>query len=185
MAQPLKHVTSCKKCLQTKPLEAFGGRRASDNRLPTRLCLACKPPKNSVTHKTCTTCGETKPIESYRDQLTATGNRCRQAKCIDCDNARRSKAYHADPVAAKWKATFKKYGLTQEQWEQTLKAQGSKCAVCPATEPGWDRDWVVDHCHTTNKVRGLVCVNCNLLIGHSQDNPETLRAAAKYLEDRR
>jgi hypothetical protein len=42
---------------------------------------------------------------------------------------------------------------------------------------------VVDHCHSTGKVRKLLCHNCNRALGLFQDNPEVLRKAANYLED--
>jgi hypothetical protein len=40
----------------------------------------------------------------------------------------------------------------------------------------------VDHCHQTGKVRGLLCRDCNLSIGHMKDSVERLKAAIKYLE---
>ena len=43
---------------------------------------------------------------------------------------------------------------------------------------------VVDHCHDTNRVRGLLCTNCNVAIGHMKDDVERLRAAISYLEDK-
>jgi hypothetical protein len=41
---------------------------------------------------------------------------------------------------------------------------------------------MVDHCHKTGIVRGLLCVQCNLAIGQFNDNPEIVKIAAKYLE---
>ena len=42
----------------------------------------------------------------------------------------------------------------------------------------------VDHCHRTGKVRGILCMGCNFSIGHFKDDPEILRRAAAYLEER-
>lgn len=42
---------------------------------------------------------------------------------------------------------------------------------------------VVDHCHTTGKIRGLLCDDCNQGIGHFRDSPDLLRRAADYLEE--
>lgn len=71
----------------------------------------------------------------------------------------------------------KKYGITTEDHEQMLKEQGGACAICKEVGP-----LVVDHCHQTTVVRGLLCSHCNLGLGHFKDNAGTLRAAANYLE---
>lgn len=60
-------------------------------------------------------------------------------------------------------------------------AQDGKCAIC-RTERRWKYRLVVDHCHTTNKVRGLLCESCNLVIGKMLDTPQLLREAAHYIE---
>lgn len=69
------------------------------------------------------------------------------------------------------------YQLTPEQYNAMLAAQEGKCAIC-----GEYRKLAVDHCHTTEKVRGLLCNACNSLLGFANDNPDTLRSALAYLE---
>lgn len=71
------------------------------------------------------------------------------------------------------------YGLTPEQVDDMVEAQGFLCATC-----GTDvrEDPCVDHCHDTNRVRGILCRRCNLALGLALDNPTTLRAMAEYLE---
>ncbi len=44
---------------------------------------------------------------------------------------------------------------------------------------------VIDHCHSTGAIRGLLCSNCNTAIGLLSDNPEIIRKAADYLEKER
>lgn len=80
-------------------------------------------------------------------------------------------------------ALQRNYGITLEQYDSMLIAQGGHCAICPATEPGGRfKYFCVDHNHTTSKVRGLLCNNCNRAIGLLKDSPVLLRAAAIYLE---
>ena len=71
----------------------------------------------------------------------------------------------------------RKYGISQEDYEARLRAQGGACAICGAT----DRKLVVDHNHQTGRVRGILCFNCNLMIGHCGEIVATLEKAAKYL----
>lgn len=68
------------------------------------------------------------------------------------------------------------YGITWPEWEAMYVAQGGRCACCwaaAATD--------VDHCHDTNQVRGLLCMACNLMLGHAQDDTTRLLAAVAYL----
>ena len=81
------------------------------------------------------------------------------------------------------------YGLTLEEYNVILKKQNYKCAICECNE--YENRWtnknnnlpfVVDHCHTTGIIRGLLCDNCNLMVGHAKNNIETLKKAINYLE---
>lgn len=80
-------------------------------------------------------------------------------------------------------AMARKYGLTQEQWDELFLSQGRKCAnvMCPRVQPT-GKNWHVDHCHKTGKVRGILCGHCNTAIGFSGDSPSILRGLADYLE---
>ncbi len=77
-----------------------------------------------------------------------------------------------------------RYGLTQEAFDILLAKQGGKCAICQTTEPqtgGYKQDWSIDHCHTTGRVRGLLCHHCNCALGHVRDDPTVLRRMIDYL----
>lgn len=82
------------------------------------------------------------------------------------------------------KQQLRTYGLTVEDYEDLLRAQGGVCAICASPEPGMKRAarLYVDHCHNTNRVRGLLCRACNTMLGCVRDDPELLRAGASYLE---
>ena len=70
----------------------------------------------------------------------------------------------------------KRYNLTYEEYEQLLKDQDGKCAIC--NEVAVLR---VDHEHTSGKIRGLLCNSCNLGLGLFKDNPKLLQAATEYV----
>lgn len=74
------------------------------------------------------------------------------------------------------------YGITQEQYNNLLKQQDYKCAICfrDNKEPNYTA-FCVGHNHTTGKIRGLVCISCNRALGLFQDNPATLKKAYDYL----
>jgi hypothetical protein len=75
----------------------------------------------------------------------------------------------------------KTYGITIEEYEVMLEAQGGTC-VCGVTEPGGRyKNFLVDHDHETGEIRGLLCYTCNSAVGLVQDDPEVLRALADYL----
>lgn len=74
----------------------------------------------------------------------------------------------------------RKYGITLEIYEKMYEEQKGLCAVCKCVPDG--RGLVVDHDHATGKIRGLLCVNCNSMLGMSGDKTEVLRNAIDYLE---
>jgi hypothetical protein len=74
-----------------------------------------------------------------------------------------------------------KYGITLAQKTEMFQRQSGKCATCPFVFESVSSAHV-DHCHTTGKVRGLLCSSCNLVAGKAKDSPATLRSIADYLE---
>lgn len=75
------------------------------------------------------------------------------------------------------------YGITASQYSSLLAKQNNSCAICHSQSPKANSKYFhVDHCHVTKKVRGLLCIECNLGLGKFQDNPQNLLKAALYLE---
>lgn len=72
----------------------------------------------------------------------------------------------------------KKYGISVEQYKAMLATQSNKCKICHS-----ETKLFIDHCHKTGKVRGLLCNNCNLVLGSMKDNPALLIKAAAYLSE--
>lgn len=69
------------------------------------------------------------------------------------------------------------YGCTPELYLDLYERQGGLCAVCRLSKP-----LVVDHCHVTRVVRGLLCNNCNTALGMLEDKPERILALLNYLQ---
>jgi hypothetical protein len=80
----------------------------------------------------------------------------------------------------------KKYGITAVEYNALLAEQAHRCWICgtehfDGVREGMDSPLVVDHCHDTGRVRGLLCPKCNMAIGLLGDDPSTAQAAADYL----
>jgi hypothetical protein len=96
-------------------------------------------------------------------------------------NAARIKSWRdANPDKQKSIRLKHAYGITLDQRDAMLLAQGGVCAVCQAEKSG-QRDWHTDHCHTSGAVRGILCHGCNTALGLFKDNPTTLASAITYL----
>lgn len=73
-------------------------------------------------------------------------------------------------------ALVRKYQMTVDEFDQLSRSQGNACAIC--SRP---RKLVVDHCHITGRVRGLLCRSCNSALGVFGDNAGGLEKAIEYL----
>ena len=93
-----------------------------------------------------------------------------QTWCQDCHKA-----------AARRTNLRKKYGITPEIYDQMYADQEGRCKICSRHSTEFKRQLAVDHCHTTGKVRGLLCSNCNTAIGKLNDDPELFARAVSYL----
>jgi hypothetical protein len=74
----------------------------------------------------------------------------------------------------------KKFGITIDEQDAILTAQGGRCAIC-RMELLDSKTLHVDHDHATNRIRGVLCIRCNVGLGSFKDNPDLLIAASDYL----
>jgi hypothetical protein len=109
------------------------------------------------------------------------------------DPERVKKWHEANPARVKeikrkykWKT---KYGLTPEEYSERLDAQNNLCGLCREPFVGTANnsknglDPVLDHSHSTGKLRLFVHRKCNTGLGCFNDDPELLKRAAQYLEN--
>lgn len=154
--------------------------------------------------KRCPKCGETKELSQFfrnrrtKDGLTCWCKSCHGAatlayqKAHPAETAARHKAYrerHPEKVA-EWNSTRAnrainlkaRFDMTPEQYDELLAKQGGGCAICGQHRVRSGRySMHIDHDHETGAVRGILCPHCNAGIGHFEDNPSRLLAAAEYL----
>ena len=74
-----------------------------------------------------------------------------------------------------------KMRYTLAQMEAVYDKAAGKCVICGQEQRG--KNLALDHCHTTGRLRGALCTNCNAGLGMFKDRPDLLRAAAVYLDD--
>lgn len=76
----------------------------------------------------------------------------------------------------------KNFGIDLNQYNEMLNNQNKKCAICYIHESELIKKLAVDHCHKTGKIRGLLCMKCNIILGQAKDNIKILNSAISYLE---
>jgi hypothetical protein len=81
---------------------------------------------------------------------------------------------------------LRRYQLTADEYAALLESQGGVCAICGKvnglTKHNGEHQLVIDHCHDTGAVRGLLCYNCNLGLGNFKDDLGLLIKAIAYLK---
>lgn len=126
--------------------------------------------------KTCSKCKQTKPLTEFqKDRSRLDGL---QRYCRSCSNTASSESKANDPGRHR----RYKYGLADAEYLTMLVLQDSQCAICETDfSPGQTTCAHVDHEHGTDRVRGLLCSECNIGLGKFKDDPTLLHAAAEYL----
>lgn len=150
--------------------------------------------------KTCCTCKVLKPAGEFH-VIRKSGKL--RPYCRDCQRERARKNYGVNKVRileanrryrtrpeniAKHRARVRRwhyktnYGITESDKRFLEQSQGNRCAICQTHFSELDQRRIhVDHCHSTGKIRGILCHCCNQVLAQAHDMPAVLKAAAKYL----
>jgi len=100
--------------------------------------------------------------------------------------------YHLNQSKTCWQCNnlLSVYGINTPQRNKMLKEQNNKCACCDTnimfsnlSGLSQGNSAVIDHCHTHGHIRGILCGDCNIMLGRAKDNVDTLLSGAKYLID--
>lgn len=101
---------------------------------------------------------------------------------MKADTARQRRWRARNPMGRGDADRKRKYGLTPERYRLMLAQQNGLCAACGGPPTGQQYGiLVVDHCHETGVVRGLLCNDCNVALGRVKDSPMRLEALARYV----
>ena len=126
--------------------------------------------------KKCSVCKQVKSLDHFHRQPNGTFGR--SAYCASCANERRrvrGRNRQGDPLARKH-ALWNRYRLRPEDVARMREQQGDVCAICKNVMI----KACIDHCHSTGKVRGILCHKCNIKLGAIEDT-NYLNNAKSYL----
>ncbi len=136
--------------------------------------------------KTCTKCKISKSIDNFtkssnsKDKLRSWCKKC----FADYDKNRRqqlSPNYKRGRTLVRYWPNLSPIEAFLE-YEKLLKTQNNACIICGNTKSIKTKSLVVDHCHNTGKVRGILCDVCNLGLGYFKDDVELMKRAIKYIK---
>jgi len=119
-----------------------------------------------MTSKTCSKCNTEQSFDNFHK------------------NKKNEDGYHYHCKSCRKEESLKLYGLTLQDYDDLLKEQNGCCKICGTTDPRGQSKagrFYVDHNHTTNEVRGLLCNDCNTAIGLLKDSPKIVAKAWGYL----
>lgn len=136
--------------------------------------------KNGILRAYCRPCYRVYSNE-YRAKnlgLTLEQEAARRNKNRDHLRAKQVAWRRANPQVARDWQLRRKYGISWDSFLSIVKEQGGGCALCGSCD-----GLVVDHCHSSGKVRGVLCRQCNCAIGLMQDSTSILARAIIYLEE--
>lgn len=142
---------------------------------------------SGATLKYCPKCKESKALELFNK--ASKEKDCLQRLCRDCQRDSSRKYLSTDKGATTTRRAHlrRSYGIDLKTYEGLLIAQGNKCKICGA-DSNTDkraRYFVIDHCHSSGEVRGLLCSKCNALLGLAQEREDILETAKQYLRNSR
>jgi hypothetical protein len=129
--------------------------------------------------KTCSKCKIEKPLSDFHN--VKTGKQGKHHYCKECMSAQRKQTYTCNK-STESRLRYK-YHLTLDELYSMHISQNKKCKICKTEYEDVTKHGglYVDHCHKTGKVRGLLCRNCNNLLGVAKDDVTILQNAIEYL----
>lgn len=131
------------------------------------------------TLKKCRLCGEEKTLDCFYRSSARTRDGL-QHECKVCHNSNSLKHYYKNKekrVVQRRDYHYRRnYGISFNDFSQMSDNVGNKCEVCEETPV------VLDHCHTTGKVRGVLCNKCNQALGLMRDNEQFILGLVEYLK---
>lgn len=184
------HESSCKNCCQLRHYE-----RRRERRLERGLSVKFPTLANRQLmvegKKYCPTCKQILNLSEFSTMKVRSGI---ASHCKKCTNDWGNNYYKTPEGKHKAKQSYKrnrdkivdtklkrKFGITLEQYKNTLDNQSNQCIICGRTPEENGKMLAVDHNHSTGKNRGLLCSSCNICIGFIEKNKLDVGKISDYL----
>lgn len=148
-----------------------------------------------VQEKTCNCCKQLLPATSFynraisEDGLSYTCKTCHYEYNRNWKHLNKEKVQEYQSEYSRNWNLVSKYGITVEDYDRMFCEQNGVCKICSKPETKTNKKTgkieylAVDHCHATGKVRGLLCMSCNVTLGRVEDDIGILSKMIKYLQD--
>jgi hypothetical protein len=165
---------TCKTCKQELPFSDYN----KEPRAKDKLFYSCKKCQNFYRKELRVNNPKTEEqlkIHRERGKIHYERNKDKKAIYVKKRRAEYPEIYR--DLAYKYK-----YGISITDYKKLLIEQNNCCAICKISQEDINYHLVVDHCHTTNKIRGLLCRNCNLSLGYFRDNIQIIKNSITYLK---
>jgi len=120
--------------------------------------------------KVCTKCGKELPATKVYFHKQSSGKYGLRSWCKDCRKEH-----------SRLKDTLRRYNITVNDYNKMFKDQKGRCAICGRHQIELDRRLCIDHNHKTDEIRGLLCNDCNSILGYSKDSQLILLKSIEYL----
>ena len=141
----------------------------------------------------CKTCKKEKDPEEFYDRSykkkDGSVTTKKRSECIPCHIQKCVERTQNCPVRKEkhrvrsYKHNIKRlYGISIEEYEAMLEKQGKACYICNSF-PTSKKFLCVDHCHTTGKIRGLLCDPCNKALGLLKEDKARLENMIRYIDE--
>lgn len=158
-------VEGCERYAQAKGMCFAHYQRVRRTGTPGPAQLIHEPRTADDTERRCSKCTRTLPVSKFPpDPRNRT---VRLSICYACQTIRDRNA-----------ARVRRYGMTTAEYDALLVSQGGVCAVVGC---GSSHRLVIDHCHASSAVRGIICDRCNVVLGRVEDTTQLLHGLAEYL----
>lgn len=141
--------------------------------------------------KVCAQCSVEKPVHDFNpspngaDGYSRCCSSCWSSMTESQRNNLMAREYRRENLETSRRKTYRqslkrRLGVSIEEHDTLMVAQGGVCAICGVNNG--ERRLHLDHCHTTGKIRALLCSGCNVGLGGFKDNVDLLQKAIDYLQ---